>query len=133
MLYAYSEATVPKIAIILRKSYGGAYIALSGLGLGYDHVFAFPTAEIAVMGPEGASNIIFRQEIEKSNDPEKTRQEKIQNYKDMFAKPYTAAKQGFVDTIIEPRFARQELANCLEILSLKRENRPNKKHGNIPL
>ena len=133
VLYAYSEATVPKIAIILRKSYGGAYIALSGLGLGYDYVIAFPSAEIAVMGPEGASNIIFRQEIEKSDDPEKTRQEKIQNYKDLFAKPYTAAKQGFVDAIIEPRYTRKELANYLELLSSKRESRPNKKHGNIPL
>ena len=103
------------------------------MGLGYDYVIAFPSAEIAVMGPEGASNIIFRQEIEKSDDPEKTRQEKIQNYKDLFAKPYTAAKQGFVDAIIEPRYTRKELANYLELLSSKRESRPNKKHGNIPL
>ncbi len=133
VLYAYSEATVPKIAVILRKSYGGAYIALSGLGLGYDYVFAYPTAEIAVMGPDGASNIIFRKEIEESTNPEATRQEKIENYKELFAKPYTAAKQGFVDTIIEPRYTRRELINCLELLSTKRESRPNKKHGNIPL
>ena len=133
VLYAYSEATIPKIAVIVRKSYGGAYIALSGLGLGYDYVFAFPTAEIAVMGPDGASNIIFRREIEKSDNPEKTRQEKIKNYKELFAKPYTAAKQGFVDAIIEPRNTRRELFNCLELLSSKKENRPNKKHGNIPL
>ena len=133
VLYAYSEATVPKIAVILRKSYGGAYIALSGLGLGYDYVFAYPTAEIAVMGPDGASNIIFRKEIEESTNPEETRKEKIENYKELFAKPYTAAKQGFVDTIIEPRYTRRELINCLELLSTKRESRPNKKHGNIPL
>jgi len=133
VLFAYSEATVPKIAVIVRKSYGGAYIALSGLGLGYDYVFAFPTAEIAVMGPDGASNIIFRREIEESNNPEKTRQEKIKNYKELFAKPYTAAKQGFVDAIIEPRHTRRELINCLQILSTKKESRPNKKHGNIPL
>ena len=97
VLFAYSEANVPKIALIVRKSYGGAYIAMSGFGLGYDRVLAYPFAEIAVMGPEGAANIIFRREISEADDPEKVRQEKIEEYRSLFAKPYTAAKQGLVD------------------------------------
>ncbi len=133
VLFAYSEATVPKIAIIVRKSYGGAYIAMSGFGLGYDRVMAYPTAEIAVMGPEGAVNIIFRREIEAAADPEAMRQEKIGEYREKFATPYTAASQGLVDAVIEPKLTRQELIRALEMTAHKRETRPEKKHGNIPL
>ena len=133
VLFAYSEATVPKIAVILRKSYGGAYIAMSGFGLGYDRVIAYPSAEIAVMGPDGAANIIFRREISEAPDPEAMRKQKIEEYRQLFAKPYTAAGQGLVDTIIEPRFTRRELLRALEMTSRKRQQRPDKKHGNIPL
>jgi acetyl-CoA carboxylase carboxyltransferase component len=133
VLFAYSEATVPKIALILRKSYGGAYIAMSGLGLGYDRVLAYPMAEIAVMGPDGATNIIFRREIEAADDPEALRQEKINEYREKFANPYTAASQGLVDDVIEPAHTRHELIRALEITERKRETRPEKKHGNIPL
>ena len=94
VLFAYSEASVPKIALIVRKSYGGAFVAMSAIGLGYDRVLAYPFAEIAVMGPEGAANIIFRREIEASEDPEKVRSEKIAEYRDLFAKPYEAARRG---------------------------------------
>ncbi len=133
VLFAYSEASVPKIALIVRKSYGGAYIAMSGFGLGYDRVLAYPFAEIAVMGPEGAANIIFRREIGEAEDPEKVRQEKIEEYRNLFAKPYTAAKYGLVDVIIEPRHTRGALIRALEMTAHKREDRPRKKHGNIPL
>lgn len=133
VLFAYSEATVPKIALILRKSYGGAYIAMSGAGLGYDRVLAYPMAEIAVMGPEGAANIIFRREIEAAADPEALRREKIDEYREKFANPYTAASQGLVDAVIEPAHTRRELIRALEMTARKRETRPEKKHGNIPL
>ncbi len=133
VLFAYSEANVPKIALIVRKSYGGAYIAMCGFGLGYDRVLAYPFAEIAVMGPEGAANIIFRREISEADDPEKVRQEKIEEYRSLFAKPYAAAKQGLVDAVIEPRHTRGELIRALEMTANKREDRPQKKHGNIPL
>ncbi len=133
VLFAYSEATVPKVAIIVRKSYGGAYIAMSGFGLGYDRVMAYPTAEIAVMGPDGAANIIFRREIEAASDPEATRKEKIEEYREKFATPYTAAGQGLVDAVIDPKLTRPELIRALEMTSRKRETRPEKKHGNIPL
>ncbi len=133
VLFAYSEANVPKIALIVRKSYGGAYIAMCGFGLGYDRVLAYPFAEIAVMGPEGAANIIFRREISEADDPEKVRQEKIEEYRSLFAKPYAAAKQGLVDAVIEPRHTRGALIRALEMTANKREDRPQKKHGNIPL
>ena len=133
VLFAYSEANVPKIALIVRKSYGGAYIAMSGFGLGYDRVLAYPFAEIAVMGPEGAANIIFRREIGEAEDPGKVRQEKIDEYRRLFAIPYTAAKYGLVDVIIEPRHTRGALIRALEMTAHKREDRPRKKHGNIPL
>lgn len=133
ILYAYSEATVPKINIILRKAYGGAYIAMSSKHLGTDLVFAWPTAEIAVMGPEGAANIIFRKDIESSDDPAKYRQEKIQEYRDRFTNPYTAAARGYIDDVIEPEATRPRLISALEMLQSKRETRPPKKHGNIPL
>ena len=133
MLYAYSEATVPKVTLIVRKAYGGAYLAMCSKDLGADMVFAWPTAEIAVMGPEGAANIIFKKDIEGAEDPVQTRAEKIQEYKDKFATPYIAAKRGYVDSVIEPSESRPRLANAFEMLASKRENRPAKKHGNLPV
>ncbi len=133
LLYAYSEATVPKVNVILRKAYGGAYIAMSSKHLGTDLVFAWPTAEIAVMGAEGAANIIFRKEIESSDNPLEKRQEKIEEYKERFSNPYVAASRGYIDDIIEPAATRPRLISALEILDSKRETRPPKKHGNLPL
>ncbi|MDI3534266.1 MAG: methylmalonyl-CoA decarboxylase subunit alpha, partial [Thermosediminibacterales bacterium] len=133
MLYAYSEATVPKISLITRKAYGGAYLAMCSKDLGADQVYAWPTAEIAVMGPEGAANIIFRKEIEASDNPQQTRQEKIKEYREEFANPYKAASLGFVDDVIEPSQTRPILISALEMLITKRETRPAKKHGNIPV
>jgi acetyl-CoA carboxylase carboxyltransferase component len=133
MLYAFSEATVPKINVIVRKAYGGAYIAMNSKHLGADAVFAWPSAEIAVMGPEGAANIIFRKEIAAADDAVATREQKIAEYRDKFSNPYIAAARGYVDDIIDPATTRGRLINSLEMLSGKRENRPAKKHGNIPL
>ena len=133
LLYAFSEATVPKINIIVRKAYGGAYIAMNSKHLGADMVFAWPTAEIAVMGPDGAANIIFRKDISESQDPIQFRAEKIQEYRDKFSNPYVAASRGYVDDVIEPAKTRVRLASALEMLTSKRESRPAKKHGNIPL
>lgn len=133
MLFAYSEATVPKITLITRKAYGGSYIAMCSKELGADMVLAWPSAEIAVMGPDGAANIIFRKDIDSSENPAETRLQKIQEYKDEFATPYKAAERGYVDDIIEPAHTRIRLIDALEMLSSKREQRPSKKHGNIPL
>jgi len=133
LLYAYCEATVPKITIILRKAYGGAYIVMSSKHLRGDINFAWPTAEIAVMGPEGAVNIIFRKEMEKANNPEKRKTELVSEYRENFATPYVAAERGFLDDIIEPRDTRPRLINALEMLQNKRDLNPSKKHGNIPL
>ena len=133
LLYAYCEATVPKITIILRKAYGGAYIVMSSKHLRGDINFAWPTAEIAVMGPEGAVNIIFRKEMEKANNPTKRKTELVSEYRENFATPYVAAERGFLDDIIEPRDTRPRLINALEMLQNKRDLNPSKKHGNIPL
>ncbi len=133
LLFAYSEATVPKITVILRKAYGGAYIAMSSKHLGADFVFAWPSAEIAVMGPEGAANIIFRKQIQASEDPEKARKEYIEMYKHEFANPYRAAERGYVDAVIDPAKTREMVAKALDITKTKVEARPKKKHGNIPL
>lgn len=133
LLYAYSEATVPKINVILRKAYGGAYIAMSSKHLGTDLVYAWPTAEIAVMGAEGAANIIFRKDIETSENPAEKRKEKVQEYKDRFSNPYIAATRGYIDDVIEPEATRPRLISALEMLQSKRESRPPKKHGNIPV
>ncbi|NGQ94670.1 methylmalonyl-CoA carboxyltransferase [Brevibacillus sp. SYP-B805] len=133
ILYAYSEATVPKISVITRKAYGGAYVALNSKAIGADVVYAWPNAEIAVMGPEGAANIIFAKEIEQSDDPAATRQAKIAEYREKFANPYVAAEHGMVDDVIDPRETRKHLKRSLEMLRGKREKRPDKKHGNIPL
>ena len=133
IVYAYVEATVPKITIITRKAYGGAYIVMSSKHTGADINFAYPNAEIAVMGPEGAANIIFRKDIADSADPIVTRQEKIAEYTEKFANPYVAASRGYVDDVIEPDSTRPRLISALEMLMSKRETRPAKKHGNIPL
>lgn len=133
ILYAYSEATVPKITVITRKAYGGAYVALNSKSIGADVVYAWPNAEIAVMGPHGAANIIFAKEIQESSDPEKTRAEKIEEYREKFANPYIAAANGMVDDVIDPRETRIKLIQSLEMLRRKEETRPKKKHGNIPL
>ncbi len=133
MLYAYSEATVPKLTLIVRKAYGGAYIGMCNKELGADVVLAWPSAEIAVMGPEGAANIIFRKEIGSAADPAAERERKISEYREKFASPYTAAARGYVDDVIEPGTTRQKLAASLEMLAEKRESRPPKKHGNLPV
>jgi methylmalonyl-CoA decarboxylase subunit alpha len=133
LLYAFSEATVPKINVILRKAYGGAYIAMNSKHLGADVVFAWPTAEIAVMGAEGAANIIFKNEIKDSTDPIATRNSKIEEYRNKFSNPYVAAGRGYVDDVIEPGLTRIRLADSLMMLSSKRESGLSKKHGNIPL
>ena len=133
MLYAYSEATVPKVSLIVRKSYGGAYLAMCSKDLGADMVLAWPSAEIAVMGPQGAANIIFRKEIKESDDPQATRQEKIDQYSKEFATPYKAAERGFVDDVIEPAATRARLIDVYDMLASKRETRPAKKHGNFPV
>ena len=133
LLYAFAEATVPKVNVIIRKAYGGAYIAMNSKNMGADAVFAWPTAEIAVMGPDGAANIIFKDDIKNSADPITTRAEKIQEYRDKFASPYIAAKRGYIDDIIEPDSTRPRIIAALEMLASKRESRPAKKHGNLPV
>jgi acetyl-CoA carboxylase carboxyltransferase component len=133
LLYAYSEATVPKLTVIIRKAYGGAYIAMCSRHLGADQVFAWPSAEIAVMGPDGAANIIFKREIEESADPAAARAAKIAEYKKSFANPYKAAVRGYVDDVIDPADTRSRLFKALSMLLGKRETRPARKHGNIPV
>ena len=133
VLYAYSEATVPMVTVILRKAYGGAYLAMGSKHLGADFVFAWPTAEIAVMGPEGAANIIFRKEIAKAENPEEYRQEKIREYREKFANPYVAASRGYIDDVIDPAETRGKIIMTLEAMESKRVKLPPKKHGNIPL
>lgn len=132
LLYAYSEATVPKVTVIIRKAYGGGYIAMNSRHLGADFVFAWPTAEIAVMGPEGAANIIFKKEIEESDNPEEMRKQKIQEYKDKFANPYVAASKGYIDEVIEPLETRARLIHSLEVSASKVDTRPIRKHGIPP-
>ena len=133
ILYAFSEATVPKISLILRKSFGGAYIALSSRQLGYDKVIAWPSAQIAVMGPEQAVRIIYKKDLAASKDPKKLEKEKIEEVKELFSNPYQAAKLGQIDMIINPKDTRSVLISCLESLLNKRESKVARKHGNIPL
>jgi propionyl-CoA carboxylase beta chain len=133
LLYAYSEATVPKLTVITRKAYGGAYDVMSSKHIRADFNFAWPTAEVAVMGPEGAVNIIFRQELEDADNPEARRAELIADYRERFANPYEAAERGYVDDVIEPRRTRPVLIDALETAHTKREPRPPRKHGIIPL
>ena len=133
LLYAYCEATVPKITIITRKAYGGAYDVMSSKHIRGDMNIAWPSAELAVMGPDGAVNIIFRKEIAEAEDPEKRKSELVAEYREKFAHPYIAASRGYIDDVIEPRYTRQRLINGLEVLSTKQDTNPPKKHGNIPL
>lgn len=133
LLYAYCEATVPKITIITRKAYGGAYDVMSSKHIRGDLNLAWPSAELAVMGPEGAVNVIFRKELAEAKDPEKRRAELVSEYREKFAHPYIAASRGYLDDIIEPRLTRPTLINALEMLSNKRDSNPGKKHGNLPL
>ncbi|MCH7657399.1 MAG: acyl-CoA carboxylase subunit beta [Bacteroidetes bacterium] len=132
LLYAYSEATVPKITVILRKAYGGGYIAMNSRHLRADFVFAWPGAEIAVMGPEGAANIIFRREIMAADDPDKVRKQKVKEYKDKFANPYVAAAKGYIDSVIEPQETRNLLLHAIEVSQNKSVGGPKKKHGIPP-
>jgi acetyl-CoA carboxylase carboxyltransferase component len=133
LLYAYCEATVPKVTIVLRKAYGGAYIVMSSKHLRGDINLAWPGAEIAVMGPDGAVSIVFRREMEKANNPEQRKADLVAEYREKIANPYIAAERGYLDDIIEPSETRPRLINALEMLQNKRETNPSKKHGNIPL
>jgi propionyl-CoA carboxylase beta chain len=133
LLYAYAEATVPKVTVITRKAYGGAYCVMSSKHIRTDFNYAWPTAEIAVMGAEGAVNILYKREIEKSADPAATRADKIAEFRDKFANPYVAAERGFIDEVIRPRTTRRRLIQALATLETKRDRNPPKKHGNIPL
>ncbi len=133
LLYAYSEATVPKVSLILRKAYGGAFVGMCSRDMAFDRVMAYPGAEIAVMGPEGAANIIFRKEIAAAEDPAEERARRVAEYRERFANPYQAAALGLVDEVVDPADTRRALCRALEMLVGKRDARPAKKHGNIPL
>jgi acetyl-CoA carboxylase carboxyltransferase component len=133
LLYAYCEATVPKITVITRKAYGGAYDVMSSRHIRGDYNIAWPSAELAVMGVDGAVNIIFRKEIARAKDPEKTRQGFVDDFEDKFANPYIAASLGYIDDVVEPAQTRPRIITALEMLLEKRQNLPPKKHGNIPL
>lgn len=133
LLYAFCEATVPKVTMILRKAYGGAYIAMCNKELGADVVLAWPSAQIAVMGAEGAANIVFKNDIKNADDPIAMRQQKVAEYEEKFNNPYRAAELGYVEDVIEPCEARQRLISAFDMLESKRESLPAKKHGNIPL
>jgi acetyl-CoA carboxylase carboxyltransferase component len=133
LLWCYSEATVPKMLLVTRKDYGGSYLAMSSKDLGADMAVAWPTAEIAVMGAQGAANIIHRKTIKAADDPKKMRAEKIKEYENLFSNPYCAASRGYIDAVIEPSQTRSRLIESLELLCNKREIRPPKKHGNIPM
>jgi len=133
LLYAFSEATVPKVTVIVRKAYGGAYCVMNPRHLGADLVLAWPSAEIAVMGPEGAVNVVFRRELAAAEDPAARRTELVEEYRQRFANPYIASAAGFIDNVIAPHETRPRLINTLEMLQNKRASLPAKKHGNIPL
>ena len=133
LLYALAEATVPKMTVIVRKAYGGAYCVMNPRHIGADMVLAWPSAEIAVMGPEGAVNVVFRRELANADDPEARKKELVDDYRVRFANPYVAASEGFIDNIIEPHETRPRLINTLEMLQNKQDSIPPKKHGNIPL
>jgi acetyl-CoA carboxylase carboxyltransferase component len=133
LLWCYSEATVPKLLLVTRKDYGGSFLAMCSRDLGADMAFAWPTAEIAVMGAEGAANIIHRKEITEAADPGAKRKEKIQEYENLFSNPYVAASRGYIDAVIVPSETRPRLIDALETMCAKRELRPPKKHGNIPM
>jgi propionyl-CoA carboxylase beta chain len=133
LLYAFCEATVPKLTVITRKAYGGAYCVMSSKHIRGDVNLAYPTAEIAVMGPEAAVNILYRREMEQAGDRDGFREGKIREYREKFANPYVAAERGYIDEVIEPKDTRPRLIAALELLATKRDTNPPKKHGNIPL
>jgi acetyl-CoA/propionyl-CoA carboxylase carboxyl transferase subunit len=133
LLYAFSEATVPLLTVITRKAYGGAYCVMSSKHIGGDVNYAWPTSEIAVMGPKGAVNVLYREELSEADDPDARRQELIDEYREEFANPYTAADRGFVDDVIEPTETRARLIEDLKMLKGKSADQPAKKHGNIPI
>jgi acetyl-CoA carboxylase carboxyltransferase component len=133
LIWAFAEATVPKVTVITRKAYGGAYIVMSSKHLRGDVNYAWPTAEIAVMGPEGAVNVVFRKEVAEADDPEAKRQELVEEYREEFANPYVAAARGYIDDVIEPAETRPRIIEALKMLQNKRDTNPPKKHGNIPL
>jgi propionyl-CoA carboxylase beta subunit len=133
LLYAFCEATVPKLTVITRKAYGGAYCVMSSKHIRGDANFAYPTAEIAVMGPDGAVNILYKREMDGADDPAALKEEKTREYREKFANPFVAAERGYVDEVIEPRDTRRRLIQALEVLHTKRDTNPPKKHGNIPL
>ena len=133
LLYAFSEATVPLLTVITRKAYGGAYDVMASKHIGADVNYAWPSAEIAVMGPKGAVNVLYSDELEAADDPEQRREELIEEYREQFANPYIAADRGFVDDVLEPQDTRPQLISDLEMLRSKRKSQPDKKHGNIPL
>ncbi len=133
LLYAFAEATVPKITVITRKAYGGAYCVMASKHIRTDLNFAYPTGEIAVMGPEGAVNILYRNELKSAPDPGLFRAEKVAEFREKFASPYIAARRGFIDEVIEPRITRRKLISGLRMLENKRDANPPRKHGNIPL
>jgi propionyl-CoA carboxylase beta chain len=133
LLYAFAEATVPKVTVITRKAYGGAYCVMASKHIRTDVNYAWPTAEIAVMGPEGAVDIVYKRELDAAANREQVRQEKIEEFRDRFANPYVVADRGFVDAVIQPRDTRKKLIQALAMLETKRDKNPPKKHGNIPL
>ena len=133
LLYAYTFASVPKITVILRKAYGGAYIVMNSKGIGGDFVFAWPTAEIAVMGPDGAIAILYRKELAESEDPVMLKKELTQKYREEVTNPYLADEKGFIDEVIDPAMTRSKIITCLKALDRKTEYRPKRKHGNVPL
>ncbi len=133
LLFAFAEATVPKITVITRKAYGGAYCVMASKHIRCDVNYAWPTAEIAVMGPEGAVDIVYKRDLDKAKNRAEMRQQKIEEFRDRFANPYVAAERGFVDAVIQPRETRKKLIQALEMLQTKRDKNPPKKHGNIPL
>ena len=133
MLYAYAEATVPKITLIIRKSYGGAYLAMNSVDMGADVVLAWPTSAVAVLGAEGATDIVYRREIQASQTPEVIRNSRIEDYRRKFDNPYWAAGRGYIDDVVDPKDTRRHLIRHLRMLENKEEPRPFKKHGNIPL
>jgi propionyl-CoA carboxylase beta chain len=133
LLYAFAEATVPKITVITRKAYGGAYCVMASKHIRADVNYAWPTAEIAVMGPEGAVDIVYRRDLDKAKDKAKMRAQKIEEFREKYSNPYVAAERGYIDAVIQPRETRKKIIDALEMLQTKRDKNPPKKHGNIPL
>jgi acetyl-CoA carboxylase carboxyltransferase component len=133
LLYAYCESTVPRVQVITRKAYGGAYVVMNSKSIGADIAFAWPTAELAVMGPQGAVEIVYRRELQQAADPVARRAELVADYTEKYANPYAAAERGYVDDVIDPAETRQKVIAAFEMLATKREELPRRKHGNVPL